>query len=288
MRILIALLITLCAVQAVFAVVTLLVRFGGLARISLSEKGLMLKIKQSAAFKRWCRAEITVKNIYTGERTVIDTGRISPDTDSFSADLGGLRCGVISAEISSFRTGLFTLFVSKKSDVSAKSTVLIMPEIGDVTALGIPSSDSTFSDSKSRLGTPDGARDYRYGDRLRDIHMKLSAKSGRYMVRERFGNGGDGDVHIRFCGDSDPDTAEKNAEVLLSAVLSAFCEGKGCFVTCSDKTAAMQGEWDIERGFYEIFTAAGDSNGDSYSDINPEHYGGGADCVISHGEVRIL
>ena len=40
-------------------------------------------------------------------------------------------------------------------------------------------------DDDTSAGAPEGVREFAHGDRLRDLHMKLSAKCGKYMVRER-------------------------------------------------------------------------------------------------------
>lgn len=279
MKFVIAFLAAACASEIIFFLVTLLMPCRSGAEIRLSKDRIDLKIKSGGLPLLHFFIKIRVRNLYTGEETELKTGRIYPCKNgfSYSAELKNARCGALTAEITEARFGFMTCFFRKKAAIEAYDSVLIMPEPIDLCGAIAAAACGETLDRRSASGLPDGAREYRSGDRLGDIHMKLSAKAGKYMVRERFGDGNGALTAILRRADS-PDTAEKNARLMLAVAADCFLKGVVCRVLCGKTSVEMNGEWELESGFYRIFSA----------DFSGVPVSGFAQLEISDGEVRAL
>jgi hypothetical protein len=222
------------------------------------------------------KAKIALTNAYTDESEIVSTGIFSCAEGGvrFSARLSDMSSGVIFAEITEFKASLCVPFIGKKIKCRARDSVLLMPEPDlDCAQLYAFSADENYA-KKSASGMADGAREYRLGDSFGDIHMKLSAKVGRYMVRERFGSG-EGVCRIAFTRAVDREIAEKNASILFGLVSKLLLSGYECRVLCGEKTAAASTPDDVEGCFYDVFTAR--------LPLSCEQR---ADCIIADGEVR--
>lgn len=279
MKFVIAFFAAVCAVQLIFFLITLFMPCRNGAEIRLSRERVDLKIKCGVLPLLHFFMKIRVRNLYTGEEIVLKTGRIYPCKNgvSYSAELKEARCGVLTAEIFDVRFGFMTCFFRKKAVIEVSDSVLIMPEPNDLCRAISAAACGETLDRRSASGLPDGAREYRSGDRLGDVHMKLSAKAGKYMVRERFGDGNGALTAILRRADS-PETAEKNARLMLAVAADCFSNGVVCRVLCGKTAVEMSGDWELENGFFRIFSA--DPSDDLVSET--------AQLEISDGEVRAL
>jgi hypothetical protein len=285
MKLLIAIAAAAIAAELLFGAVTLVTRFfreRSYCEIKLTKERLDVKIGGTRLWHFFLK--IHLKNLYTGEETVIKTGKIYPNTRgfSYSARLTDVHSGVLRAEICSARCGFLTSVFRRKSGLSAAASVLIMPETSGCLSVNPADSDEDVLAKRSPSGLPEGAREYRSGDRIGDIHMKLSAKSGKYMVRERFG-GGDGIAAVIFRRAENCAAAEENARRLLEFACACFAKGAVCRVLCGKKAVEICGEWELKSGFYSVFTADCSESGAEYA-----QYAQHAQFEISNGEVRRL
>lgn len=277
MRFVIAFIAAWLCVRLFLFAATLIMRGNFEAEIELCAERLELKIRRKPIMNvlpvHVC-ATILLKNLYTGEETEIKTGRICGG--DFSARLENVRCGALEARVVSARFGAGTLFFTKKANLEAVGGALVMPSPDGALEYFSVLSGEELTEKRSSSGLPDGAREYRNGDRLSDIHMKLSAKAGKYMVRDRFGGGGA--VSVGFEQAGDPELAEKNAGLLLGIAADCFSKGLTCRAVRGSGAVEIRGAAELERGFYRIFTSDF-SDGSEIGEVRME---------ISGGEVRVL
>lgn len=259
MRFLIMLTLALAAAEIFFTLVTLAAKPKDKAELSLDGRRLELKISRKSFLLRSYFLEILIKNVYTGEQVTLETGRIYPVKNGvpFSAELDDINCGVLRAEIASAKISVGTILFKKNIPLSAAAELLVMPEkteqIKDFDSFG----ETGERVGKAAFGEPDGVREYLCGDSFKDIHMKLSAKVGKYMVRER-ADGFDSCVRLEFPYEKTAEMSVLAANRLLSAVEDILNRGYICEVVCGSEygeSVVISGLWDIEPAFLKIFTA---------------------------------
>ncbi|MGN0633178.1 MAG: DUF58 domain-containing protein [Oscillospiraceae bacterium] len=260
MRFLIMLILALAAAEIFFTLVTFAASPKDKAELSLDGGRLDIKIRRRGGLFCSYFLNICVKNVYTGEQVTVETGRIYPVKNgvSFSAALDDINCGVIRAEIASAKFSVCTIFFKKKTRLLAAAELLVMPEKAAQGEVFDVFGETGERAGKAASGEPDGAREYRSGDRFKDIHMKLSAKVGKYMVRER-ADGFDSCVRLEFKYEKTAEKAVLAAKRLLAAAEECLNRGYICEVVCGGEfgeSVVISGQWDIEPAFKKIFTAS--------------------------------
>lgn len=199
-------------------------------------------------------AKIRLKNLYTNEKSDLKIKRISSIKGmlSLDVDVQNSTCGLLNVEIFDVKITRFGSLFGRKISVANSETCLIMPEILPE-ILNFELTDSNKNSQKKGNGLRDGVREYQSGDSMRDIHMKLSAKAGKYMVSER-PNGGEGVLNILFRYSNDAQIAQKNASILLTLMYDCFAKGGECTVKIGDEVLKVQGEWDVQSTFFKLFS----------------------------------
>lgn len=259
MKFLIMLTLALAVAEIFFTLVTLAVSPKDKAELSLDGGRLDLKIRRKGILYSSYFLDICVKNVYTGEQVTLKTGRIYPAKKgiSFTARLDDINCGVIRAEIVSAKVSVCTIFFKKKTRISAAADMLVMPKSTAQSEVFDLFGETGERAGKAAFGEPDGAREYRSGDRFKDIHMKLSAKAQKYMVRER-ADGFDSCVRLEFSYEETAEKAVCAAKRLLAAAEECLNRGYICEVVYGGEfgeSVVIGGQWDIEPAFCKIFTA---------------------------------
>lgn len=285
MKYIIALASAMIIAEVVFICLTLFSHSRMSAQIRLISDGLFLHVSSSALLPRCVRLEISLRNLYTREicKLRLPKAFVGKSGKDFYFDIRGLHCGVVSAEISEARFGVCTFLFTKKCCLSAEDSLLVMPEALSVSAL-IGSIFDESADKRTFSGVPLGVHEYQSGDRLGDIHMKLSAKAGKYMVRERYGDG-NGLAVISLEAASDCEYAQKNAALLLGAVTSVLSLGGSCRVISGGADVYISGEWELEKAFYSIF--AGFSEQTEQSEVH-KNLNESISLKIAEGEAVVL
>ena len=236
----------------------------GEPRVSLVFKDEKLHIKtRGNMFMKLCRADVTVTNLYTGETAKLSDLRFDSRTGA-EISVVGFGCGVLRAELSRLCLRCPFSPIRRRSERRVHAEMLVMPAEKRPTA---PLTKLT------EAGDPDsftgGVRDYRRGERLADVHMKLSAKTGHYMIRERLPESGA--LTLGFA--CEEDCAEENAAALLGAVRECIDGGIPCGVISGGLRRDVSREEDVEPLFYALFTECGARL--------PE----GCDLIVTRGEV---
>lgn len=209
-----------------------------------------------------------VENLYTGEKTRVKISRAETSDGLVEIAVSGADCGVLRGSVSDVRVSLFGAVVSKKLGGEKSCRALIPPP--DVP---LPQSVCDRIAFRDPDGQPDSVREYTCGDRLSDIHMKLSAKCGRYMVRERHDRRQAGRVEIAFCYEREH--AGKNAALLSAAVRTLMTAGVHCTVLFGGENFTVSSTTQLNALLFRALS---------------RHSGGAAaaDMVICGGEVRVL
>lgn len=222
----------------------------------ISKYRIELKLKNTLKFDfSWSiTAKIQLENLYTNEKTELKIKRTSSVNGllSLGIDVKNSTCGLLNVEISDLKITRFGSIFGRKIQIANSEPCLIMPEVLPE-ILNFELSDSNIFSQKKGNGLRDGVREYQSGDSMRDIHMKLSAKAGKYMVSER-PNGGEGVVNIIFCYSGDADISQKNASLLLTLMYDCFAKGGKCAVKIGDEIVHVQGEWDVQSTFLKLFS----------------------------------
>lgn len=146
-------------------------------KLKLTFVGRRIRFSASGRFLTWkYRAVIRVTDLYTGEYAEI-SGDLHTGGE-FNAELDENCKSAYRAEVTKLNVRLVWSFLWKKANLP-ESAVLPVGK----TAVYI--ADDAEGTNPETLGV----HEYRRGERLSDIHMKLSAKAGKYMVRETFQRG---------------------------------------------------------------------------------------------------
>lgn len=276
MRTLIAFVFSVSAVEILLLLLTLIFRFRGKIEFRIktqSGKHELNIYTGRSAFPVCFKMKIRVKNLYTGESCEAVTRRIVIGSESpYTLVFSDISCGRISIVSDGVKVGFIGSLWLKNSRRTISNDFLIMPG-EDFSGSGLISVMDLKSGKLDDLIS--GCREYVRGDRLADIHMKLSAKCGKYMVRER-GSATD-EVRVSFLYHKDAETAVKNAELLLYVVDFFLSAGNDVLVLFGGGSVSVCDKSEICRAFEKIFSETVRSVSDS----------GSADIIISEGRLTI-
>ena len=236
-------------------------------RISLHFEDDRLTVRvRGGRLLRLCRADIAVTNVYTGASAELSNVGFN-SYEGTVLTVGDIGCGVLRAKITRLRWRCGFSPIARKSVPDCSAALLVMPHEKPCTL-----SESGFiSGRTARDSAAEGVRDYRRGERLSDIHMKLSAKAGHYMIRERVPES-EGVTVAFACEDG---FAEENAAALLGVVNACIANGVPCYVRSGEIDTGVSTHGDIEPMFYTLFTGCGS--------LLPD----GCGLSVTHGEVGI-
>lgn len=280
-EVILSLLISLIVWQIFASIITFFIPIHLKNETRISKNRIDLKLKNTSKFDfSWSiTAKIQLENLYTNEKTELKIKRTSSVNGLFSLgiDLKNSTCGLLNVEIFDVKISRFGSIFGRKIQIANSEPCLIMPEVLPE-ILNFELSDSNIFSQKKGNGLRDGVREYQSGDSMRDIHMKLSAKAGKYMVSER-PNGGEGVVNIIFCYSGDTDISRKNASLLLTLMYDCFAKGGECAVKIGDGIVKVQGEWDVQSTFLKLFS----NDRKSFSSRLANDFDG---ILIENGEVH--
>jgi hypothetical protein len=209
---------------------------------------IVLSAEKSPLLKHY-RADITLTNLFTGETDVIRGVRFTSQDRAFVA-VEDCSCGMLRAVISAvkWRYGFCPVYVK---GVPPKAVFrLIMPRAAGAAAGFIPA-ELLYHSTTAADGIPDGAREYRRGERMSDIHMKLSAKMGKYMVRESLP---ENDM-LTFGFNYEREYAGKNAALLLGCAGECLSRGIKCLIFFGSEQAVIDSYEEIEPVFAQLLSA---------------------------------
>lgn len=281
-KVILSLLISLIVWQIFASILTFFIPIHFINETRISKNRIHLKLKNTSKFDfSWSiTARIQLKNLYTNEKTELKIKRTSSVKGllSLEIDVQNSTCGLLNVEIFDVKIFRFGSIFGRKIQIATSEPCLIMPEVLPE-ILNFELSDSNIFSQKKGNGLRDGVREYQSGDSMRDIHMKLSAKVGKYMVSER-PNGGEGVVNIIFCYSSDADISQKNASLLLTLMYDCFAKGGECAVKIGEEIVKVQGEWDVQSTFLKLFS----NDRKSFSSRSANDFDG---ILIENGEVHM-
>ena len=215
---------------------------------------------------RLCRADIIVTNVYTGGTAGLENVRFD-SREGAVLTVGDIGCGVLRAKITRLKWRCGFSPISRQSTPDCTAALLVMPHEKPCALSG----SHLISGRTARDSAAEGVRDYRRGERLSDIHMKLSAKAGHYMIRERVPES-EG-VTVAFA--CEEGFAYENAAALLGVVNACIANGVPCYVRSGGIDAGVSTHGDIEPMFYTLFTGCGS--------VLPD----GCGLAVTHGEVGL-
>ncbi len=216
---------------------------------------IVLSAEKSPLLKHY-RADITLTNLFTGETDVIRGVRFTSQDRAvirtlFVTAAENCSCGMLRAEVSAvkWRYGFCPVYVK---GVPPKAVFrLIMPRAAGAAAAGFIPAEVLYHSATAADGVPNGAREYRRGDRLNNIHMKLSAKMGKYMVRESLP---ENDM-LTFSFNYEREYAGKNAALLLGCAGECLSRGIKCLIFFGSEQAVIDSYEEIEPVFAQLLSA---------------------------------
>lgn len=281
-EVILSLLISLIVWQIFASILTFFIPIHLKNETRVSKNRIDLKLKNTSKFDfSWSiTARIRLKNLYTNEKTELKIKRTSSLNSfiSLGIDVKNSTCGLLNVDIIDVKISRFGSIFGRKIQIVTSEPCLIMPEVLPE-ILNFELSDSNIFSQKKGNGLRDGVREYQSGDSMRDIHMKLSAKAGKYMVSER-PNGGEGVLNILFRYSNDAEIAQKNASILLTLMYDCFAKGGECTVKIGDEVIKVQGEWDVQSTFLKLFS----NDRKSFSSRSANDFDG---ILIENGEVHM-
>lgn len=281
-EVILSLLISLMVWQIFASILTFFIPIHLKNETRISKNRIDLKLKNTSKFDfSWSiTARIQLENLYTNEKTELKIKRTSSLNGFISLviDVKNSTCGLLNVEIFDVKISRFDSIFGRKIQIATSEPCLIMPEVLPE-ILNFELSDSNIFSQKKGNGLRDGVREYQSGDSMRDIHMKLSAKAGKYMVSER-PNGGEGVLNIIFCYSGDADISQKNASLLLTLMYDCFAKGGECAVKIGEGIVKVQGEWDVQSTFLKLFS----NDRKSFSSRSANDFDG---ILIENGEVHM-
>ncbi len=162
----------------IFTVTAVLVLRCPVREIGFSGDDILIKTRPSRLPLR-VRMTLRVSDIRSGEGGEVRIKSALPAGGVIRVSAGAKPGCELKASLSDIRAGVMGSPLYRRFG-SGFSCVRRLP----------PSAAVVLSrrDEASSSGAPEGVREFAHGDRLRDLHMKLSAKCGKYMVRERGGS----------------------------------------------------------------------------------------------------
>lgn len=281
-EVILSLLISLIVWQIFASILTFFIPIHLKNETRISKNRIDLKLKNTSKFDfSWSiTAKIQLENQYTNEKTELKIKRTSSVNSLYllGIDVKNSTCGLLNVKIFDVKIFRFGSIFGRKIQIATSEPCLIMPDVLPE-ILNFELSDSNFFSQIKGNGLRDGVREYQSGDSMRDIHMKLSAKAGKYMVSER-PNGGEGIVNIIFCYCGDADISQKNASLLLTLMYDCFAKGGECAVKIGDEIVKVQGEWDVQSTFLKLFS----NDRKSFSSRSANDFDG---ILIENGEVHM-
>lgn len=281
-EVILSLLISLIVWQIFASILTFFIPIHLKNETRISKNRIDLKLKNTSKFDfSWSiTAKIQLENQYTNEKTELKIKRTSSVNSLYllGIDVKNSTCGLLNVKIFDVKIFRFGSIFGRKIQIATSEPCLIMPDVLPE-ILNFELSDSNFFSQIKGNGLRDGVREYQSGDSMRDIHMKLSAKAGKYMVSER-PNGGEGIVNIIFCYCGDADISQKNASLLLTLIYDCFAKGGECAVKIGDEIVKVQGEWDVQSTFLKLFS----NDRKSFSSRSANDFDG---ILIENGEVHM-
>ena len=167
---------------------------GNSGNTGVGEKNLWrIELKNESIFTSLnCEVKGKIKNTFMGTEKplVIDMPISSKGTEYFDMDMSSEFCGRLLVSIESFSYRDLCGFISVTVNVASESAAFVMPSYTvtdrddmDTFRTGVTESVSTAGKGNDFSEITD-MREYIPGDRLKDIHWKLSAKKQKLMVKE--------------------------------------------------------------------------------------------------------
>lgn len=173
------------------------IKLGGGETVHIGESGTAVIQIKNPSFGMTLRGNIliTVSNSFYGSRGEVElsTAISAKKKKTIEFPVGFDLCG--NAEVKIEKIVLWDLLglVSRKKEMDVQSDFLVLPrrekEQGEERVCPQISDGITENESSSKKGQDyseiSGVREYAAGDRMKDIHWKLSAKKGEMLVKER-------------------------------------------------------------------------------------------------------
>ncbi|MCR5141494.1 MAG: DUF58 domain-containing protein [Ruminococcus sp.] len=122
------------------------------------------------------RMKLKVRDSVSGEEGGLSVRTVAPRGGKVRFSTGAKSGTELDAEIYDIRAGIMGFPVCRRFEKKFTAARRLPPS----RTVRLCRRDDDLS-----AGAPEGVREFAHGDRLRDLHMKLSAKCGKYMVRER-------------------------------------------------------------------------------------------------------
>ncbi|MCR4946262.1 MAG: DUF58 domain-containing protein [Lachnospiraceae bacterium] len=139
-----------------------------------------------------CEVKGSIENTFMGLKMplVVDMPMSAMGTEHFDMDMESEYCGRLRVSIESFTYRDLCGFISVTVQVNSDSTAFVMPlytvtdrDDMDTFRTGVTESVNSVGKGNDFSEVTD-MREYIPGDRLKDIHWKLSAKKQKLMVKE--------------------------------------------------------------------------------------------------------
>ncbi len=274
MRFIISLVLTFCILQILLLVLSKFFKPLGNAEISFDNNKAKLNVSSNSKLPLCYKVKIKVENLYTGEAVLLKTKRILPDRISSDIEifLKEICCGVVRLQITELKSAFIGSFFMFKSQQNVICERLYLPEASSLSSVNKSMISKMINPGEGERY--DGVREYRHGENFKDIHMKLSAKSGKYMVRERLSKSS-GSLSIGFLYEAN--YAVENVQLLISILSKAVKSNINCIVYFSDKSVEALNDFDVQSLLYRILSQSSGENTSLHL----------CDYIISGGEVNI-
>ena len=194
-----------------------------------TELGIGIMMKNPTVFSSLsCKCHLVFKNLYYGDEAsqVFNIPLVAKSDNKNPLYCKATNCGII--EVSLERCEIYDVlgFVKAVVDMEQAISITVMPisqTLDDIQKLGILSGYTDNEDDTQKgneYSDTSNIREYIPGDRIKDIHWKLSAKRDILLVRE----------HIKSCENQlviwiDPSPRKKYCEQILALTYSVilFC-----------------------------------------------------------------
>ena len=175
-------LLAAAAAALIFELIAIIITFmmkDPLQSVEISEGYVRIRTRKTL-LPVLIRGRLTVSKPDTGESCQLRL-RFTADGDVHEVKLCGAALGMLRAELTEVLTRVPGSWFGKHRGSISCSRLVLPDRRSEELA---PRDDNDIDP----VGAPEGVREFRHGDRLRDVHQKLSAKCGKYMVRERYGS----------------------------------------------------------------------------------------------------
>lgn len=245
-------------------------------------------------------AEITyqIRNVFTGYQSQEKIRLwIGPGTQVIQEkELKSSHVGRVETEIVSFKVWDFLHLVCRENPNRKNAFVIAFPGFEEVQEEEIVSCIEGFPQElqlkKNGMDAePDiEIREYIPGDNLKTIHWKMTAKTGKVMVRERISTGRDKvNLLLALTGDeSVNDELMRSLQSLGQLLLEKGYPVRVCYLGAGDRLSAHylleQGE--LQNVLEEILSISGKKNPDDARDAMEAEYPGEAYVIVRNGAYK--